>query len=123
MPDGKGGYRPSSGAFKPGRDGTISVDLEEALYWDGLTADSRFPSLRQAVGLVAHKVGFYRDLGNDVELAVVDGNDYHGSVIHSAPSNAALRACARELAELYEAVIEIDVDEAARFIALHQSKG
>lgn len=96
-------------AFRPQSDGTISLDLEEALLSDGLPIDGAYGGVARAVGLVAHTVGRLEAAGFAVSHRPVDGNDYHGEAAGS-PSRSERRA----LADTCEIVRAIDQVEAAR---------
>jgi hypothetical protein len=102
----------SPAAFKRGRDGTISVDLEEVQQADGLPLTHGYPRIGRAVGLVAHAVSRLREAEFVVSHVPIEGNDYHGQA-EGAPSGAARRA----LAETCEIVVAIEGDVARRLRA------
>lgn len=92
-------WRASSAAFKPQSDGTISVDLEEALVRDGLPLTHGYPRVDRAVGLVAHTVERLVKDGFTVTHVPVAGNDYHGEAA-GKPSSGISRRLAAECEEI-----------------------
>lgn len=114
------GVRISSAAFKPGRDGSISVDLEQSLIAAGLSILARYPSLPRAVALVAHKVGDLKCSGLSVDHVPIEGNEHHGEVRFAGLSRSQLRDVARALADNCEIVVSVDVQEAERLRAERQ---
>lgn len=118
-PDRPGGYRVSSAAFSPGKDGTVSVDLEESLQRAGLPINGRFPAMARAVGAVAHTVGTIRAHKLLVVHDPIDGNDHHGEIRPSATSlsKRERREIARELADTCEIVIPMNAEAIAAYKA------
>ena len=100
----------SSAAFKKQSDGSISVDLEEALKNDGLNFDAVYPgSIKRVVGLVAHTVGRLETAGLSVIHKPVNGNDYHGEARGNASKTERVK-----LADTCEVIREIDQAEAEK---------
>jgi len=103
-------WKVSPGAFRAQGDGTISVDLEEALLADDRSLTHAYPRVRRAVGLVAHSVGRLTAAGFGVSHVPEDGNPYHGQAQGRLP-----RAVRRDLAETCEIVIPLNGDLAQRY--------
>lgn len=97
----------SSGAFSPSQNGFMSVDLEQLLCADGKAMEFLFPNLPRAVALVAHVLGDYLDRGLMVDHQPIPLNYYHGGV-----SGKLTRGVRRKLAESYEVICPIDVEQA-----------
>lgn len=112
--DSPSGYRVSSAAFKPGTDGSISVDLEEMMALDGVEVTAKFPSLPRAVGLVAHEICTIRKHGAEVSHVPLLENPYHGEIRMPGLSKSQIRKAARSLAETCEILVGIDADEASK---------
>ena len=112
--DRPSGYRVSSAAFKPQRDGSVSVDLEESLVRSGLHVRSRYPAMPRAVALVAHRVDAITARGATVSHAPVAGNPHHGEIRMAGLTKAQVRETARSLADQCEVLEAIDVDEVER---------
>ena len=111
---GQATYRITSGAFIPGSDGTISVDLEESLRRAGSEVTAQYPSLDKAVALIAHPVRVYTNAGFTVVHQPVHGNRHHGSA-STVLKNNALRKAARAFAASAEFLVPIDNERAALF--------
>lgn len=115
--DRTNGYRVSSAAFKPGRDGTVSVDLEESLLRAGLTATGRYPAMDRAVALVAHRIQAVVDQGMTVAHAPIEGNEHHAEIRMGALSRKAIERAARALADACEFLEQFNVAEIERISA------
>lgn len=115
-PDRLGGYRVSSAAFKPGTDGSVSVDLEESLVRAGLPIDARYPALPRAVALVAKRVNDIVTQGGTVAHAPIPSNGHHGEIRMTALSRRQIRDVARNLADTCEVIKAIDPNEVHRLI-------
>lgn len=104
-----GQWVPTSAAFRPQSDGSISVDLEEAQVRDGLPLIHGYPRVGRAVGLVAHTVARMKAAPYTVTHEIVPENDYHGEA-RGKPSSS-VRA---KLAAQCEIIIPLDGDAARR---------
>jgi len=102
-------YRVTSGAFIPGTDGSVSIDLEESLLRANLEMTSRYGHLPKTVALVSHTVASYKAQDYKVIHTPIPGNDHHGSAT-TARKNNALRRAARAMAEQVNYVVPIDPD-------------
>ena len=107
-------YRITSGAFIPGSDGTVSVDLEESLQRSGMQVTALYPGIEKAVAMVGHPIGLYTASGYNVVHQPVAGNDHHGSASTTLKNNA-LRKVARAFADAAQFVVPIDREAAERF--------
>lgn len=108
-PDHPVGVRISSAAFRPGTDGSVSVDLEESLARSGLALTARFPAMAGAVGLAALPIDAIRAHGLVVVHDPIPGNDHHGEIrsgVEAIGKNA-WRRIAREMAERCEIIVPI----------------
>lgn len=115
--DKPSGYRVSSAAFKPGKDGTVSVDLEESLRRAGLGPTGRYPAMDRAVALVAHKVQAVIDQGMTVAHAPIEGNEHHAEIGMGALPRKAVERAARALADACEFLEQFNVREIERIAA------
>ncbi len=120
--DKPSGFRPSSAAFKLGKDGSMSVDLEESMLLAGVDMRSRYRSLPRAVALVAQQVRAFTGHGMTVAHAPIPANDHHGEVRAKTLTKQALREAARMLADTCEIIEPIDADEVRRQLDLQAQK-
>ncbi|WCP71583.1 hypothetical protein [Sphingomonas hankookensis] len=110
-----GTLRISSAAFKPGRDGSISVDLEESLIRASLELTSRYPSLPRAVALVSHRVQQVRQEGLSATHVPVEGNEHHGELrFANGSTKGQIKDASRNLANNCVTIVAIDVNEVQR---------
>lgn len=105
--DKEDAYRVSSGAFIPGSDDTISVDLEESLLKAGLNSTSIYGHLARSVALVGHTIQNYEQNSFSVSHTPIKVNEHHGSV-STGLKNKALRKAARAMAKSGRFLVEID---------------
>lgn len=111
------GYRVSSAAFKMQSDGTISVDLEEALLRDDLALTAHYPGVDRAVALVAHTVEVHQSYDAAVTHVPVPGNDQHGEV-RSNVGRKPMERAARALADTCQEIVPIDAPAAVALGAI-----
>lgn len=104
-------WRVSSGAFSPGSDGCVSVDLEQLLLADLRPIDALFPGLPRALGLVAHKIAELRSRDLSVSHEQVPGNYYHGCI-----TGTFTPATKRALANNFEIIRPFDTETAERLL-------
>jgi hypothetical protein len=107
--DRKSGFRISSAAFRPGTDGTVSVDLEESLTRAGLPVNARYPSMPRTVGLAAITIDAIRTLGPDVAHDPIPNNAHHGVIREGnvAISKNGWRRVARAIADQCDLIVPI----------------
>ena len=103
-------WKASDGAFRTGRDGTISIDLEEALLIDNLPLTHGYPRIGRAVGLIAHNVDRLKEAGFSISHVPLDGNDYHGEARGKLSGSAR-----RDLANTCEIIVSINGDNVQRY--------
>lgn len=108
-------WRPSSAAFSASRaDAACSVDLEQLLVEDGLSAKSLFPSLPKSVGLVALPLSIVIGEGLEAKHDPVESDWYHGGILGAGLKKQGVR---KRLAARCESVVPIDATAAAAFQA------
>lgn len=109
--DETGKWRLSSGAFRPTRDGLVSVDLEQLLVADGLSPILMYPAVDQAVAAACLTVGSIRLENLVVDHDPVPENWYHGSI-----SGNFTKGIRRKLATAAEFLVPINEAEAQRLL-------
>lgn len=119
-----GRLRISSAAFSTssGDDGSCSVDLEQLLQEDNLTATTLYPSIPRSVGLVSLKVGRLREVAVTVEHEPVVHNWYHGG-LGGAEIRKKKSKLKKLLAQECEPVVEIDPNLVAHYHDLPRDQG
>lgn len=83
----KNRWGPTSSIFRAGRDGTVSVDLEQILKLDGRDLTYNYGKLSRSVGMVAHTVERLVHAGFVVMHVPLEENDYHGEARGKLPKS------------------------------------
>jgi hypothetical protein len=100
----------SSAAFKPTRDGSVSVDLEQLLMADGLPLLTMYPAIDQAVAAAAVGVDRVRQAGLEPTHDPDPRNWYHGAIRGNFTGKIS-----RDLARDIEFLVPIDQEAAAHY--------